>query len=206
MQSVRQSTDQSQMSNFLRTLLLEKDKQIDQLRLKYEEMDDKLSLQMQECVKQDSQLKILRSQNNDLVAQINQMHLEVSKSRENQSRAESQADELKEKLRLVIREQQEEKIQMQLTASQTNSLAKTSALNDTALLDSKYQDLLEYILSMNIVEDPLNALLQESSNHNNPAASAAVDQAKKHLQTQVSLVHSELSSLNSQIERLKSDH
>lgn len=183
MQSVRQSTDQSQMSNFLRTLLLEKDKQIDQLRLKYEEMDDKLSLQMQECVKQDSQLKILRSQNNDLVAQINQMHLEVSKSRENQSRAESQADELKEKLRLVIREQQEEKIQMQLTASQTNSLAKTTALNDTALLDSKYQDLLEYILSMNIVEDPLNALLQESSNHNNPAASAAVDQAKKHLQT-----------------------
>ena len=183
MQSVRQSTDQSQMSNFLRTLLLEKDKQIDQFRLKYEEMDDKLSLQMQECVKQDSQLKILRSQNNDLVAQINQMHLEVSKSRENQSRAESQADELKEKLRLVIREQQEEKIQMQLTASQTNSLAKASAFNDTALLDSKYQDLLEYILSMNIVEDPLNALLQESSNHNNPAAVPAVDQAKKHLQT-----------------------
>jgi predicted nucleic acid-binding Zn-ribbon protein len=59
---------------------------------------------------------------------------------------------------------------------------------------------------MNIVEDPLNALLQESSNHNNPAASAAVDQAKKHLQTQVSLVHAEVSSLNSQIERLKSDH
>jgi hypothetical protein len=38
------------------------------------------------------------------------MHLEVSKSRENQSRAETQADELKEKLRVVIREQQEEKI------------------------------------------------------------------------------------------------
>jgi hypothetical protein len=55
---------------------------------------------------------------------------------------------------------------------------------------------------MNIVEDPLNAFLQESSNH----PEASVDQAKKHLQTQISLVHSELSSFNSQIERLKSDH
>ena len=70
---------------------------------------------------------------------------------------------------------------MQLTASQTNSLAKASALNETSILDSKYQDLMEYILSINIVEDPLNTLLQESSNHNHPATS--VDQAKKHLQT-----------------------
>jgi predicted nucleic acid-binding Zn-ribbon protein len=55
---------------------------------------------------------------------------------------------------------------------------------------------------MNIVEDPLNAFLPESNNH--PAAS--VEQAKKHLQTQVSLVQAELSSFYSQIERLKSDH
>jgi hypothetical protein len=81
-------------------------------------------------------------------------------------------------------------------------VAKASALNETSLLDSKYQDLLEYIFSMNIVEDPLNAFLLESNNH--PAAS--VEQAKKHLQTQVSLVQAELSSFNSQIERLKSDY
>jgi len=35
---------------------------------------------------------------------------------------------------------------------------------------------MEYILKLNIVEDPLNALLQESSNQNHPATS--VDQAK----------------------------
>lgn len=86
---------------------------------------------------------------------------------------------------------------MQLTASQTSASVKAP---DN---DQKYQDLLEYILSINIVTDPLDGLHLDA---NNNSSTINVDTAKKHLQTQLSLVEAELSSQASVLERVKSEH
>ncbi len=86
---------------------------------------------------------------------------------------------------------------MQLTASQTSASVKAP---DN---DQKYQDLLEYILSINIVTDPLDGLHLDA---NNTSCTINVDTAKKHLQTQLSLVEAELSSQASVLERVKSEH
>ena len=86
---------------------------------------------------------------------------------------------------------------MQLTASQTSASVKAP---DN---DQKYQDLLEYILSINIVTDPLDGLYLDA---NNNSSTINVDTAKKHLQTQLSLVEAELSSQASVLERVKSEN
>ena len=92
------------MSNFLKTVLLEKDRQIEQLRSKCEVLEDESLNRNEERMRLEAQLKSVTLSNQELNVQIEEMQSELQKIMQENIQNEGIIEELKDKYKRVLLE------------------------------------------------------------------------------------------------------
>eukprot|EP00347_Sterkiella_histriomuscorum_P011245 403373188 len=175
------------MSNFTKTLLMNKDKEIDNLKAQFErEKQGKQDLDDQ-LWKLQNDLKSQQLTNQELELQVQELSKEITKIRENKDKSDRNVDELKEKLRVMIREQQENSMLLKQATSQPK-------VDD--IERKKYEELITMILELDMAQDPLaqvNLSLQESFIDE-------FEQARKHLEEQQRLVEVMIDEKNKEVQ------
>ena len=165
------STNKSEaMSNFTKNLLMSKDKEIESLRQFHEKEKDQRQNLEDQLWKLQTQYKQAVASNNELEIHIQEVAKEIDRVKESRDKAERNVDELKEKLRVLIREQQESQAQNLQAAQKEKFIDEIER--------RKYEELIQMILEMDLAKDPLssaNLSLQESFVDE-------FEQAQKHLQ------------------------
>ena len=165
------STNKSEaMSNFTKNLLMSKDKEIESLRQFHEKEKDQRQNLEDQLWKLQTQYKQALASNNELEIHIQEVAKEIDRVKESRDKAERNVDELKEKLRVLIREQQESQAQNLQAAQKEKFIDEIER--------RKYEELIQMILEMDLAKDPLssaNLSLQESFVDE-------FEQAQKHLQ------------------------
>lgn len=106
----------------------------------------------------EATLNDFKIQNQDLLVQIENMEEKSQRVKESRDACERNNDELKEKLRTLLREQQ--------TQSSGKQLQKQPSSNFLDEVErKKYEELVSMVLSLDLAQDPLlsaNLSLQES--------------------------------------------
>lgn len=86
----------------------------------------------------------LKQSNADLTCQLEALQREGAKAREAKDKAEAKADELKEKMRVMIREQQEERLALNQSVASAN--------RDDQRTREQLGELMSMIISLNLAE------------------------------------------------------
>ncbi len=91
----------------------------------------------------------MEDQNKDLEYQIAESTKELAKTKESRDRAEKNVDELKEKLRVMIRELEESK------TSKQKEVQKEKFIDE--IERKKYEELIQMVLELDLAADPLSS-------------------------------------------------
>ena len=144
------STNKSEaMSNFTKNLLMSKDKDIERLRQFHEKEKDQRQNLEDQLWKLQTQHKQAVASNNELEIHIQEVAKEIDRVKESREKAERNVDALKEKLRVLIREQQESQAQNLKPAQKEKFIDEIER--------RKYEELIQMILEMDLAKDPLSS-------------------------------------------------
>ena len=141
------STNKSEaMSNFTKNLLMSKDKEIESLRQFHEKEKDQRQNLEDQLWKLQTQHKQVVASNNKLEIHIQEVAKEIDRVKGSRDKAERNVDALKEKLRVLIREQQESQAQNLQAAQKEKFIDEIER--------RKYEELIQMILEMDLAKDP----------------------------------------------------
>ena len=144
------STNKSEaMSNFTKNLLMSKDEEIESLRQFHEKEKDQRQNLEDQLWKLQTQHKQAVASNNELEIHIQEVAKEIDRVKESREKAERNVDALKEKLRVLIREQQESQAQNLQAAQKEKFIDEIER--------RKYEELIQMILEMDLAKDPLSS-------------------------------------------------
>ena len=141
------STNKSEaMSNFTKNLLMSKDEEIESLRQFHEKEKDQRQNLEDQLWKLQTQHKQVVASNNKLEIHIQEVAKEIDRVKGSRDKAERNVDALKEKLRVLIREQQESQAQNLQAAQKEKFIDEIER--------RKYEELIQMILEMDLAKDP----------------------------------------------------